>query len=115
MDYPVQVWYGVYFSGEDADTPPLPGEVHELVYAGEYVHLAALLHHKGYRGTELQWVFCGGCYGLAVAESLQTTWGGELTKYPVDIADTWSAQLASALAALGIDAARITWYASAAL
>ena len=99
MDYPIQVWYGVLFTGEEPEKPALPDRA-------DYRPL----------GPDLVWIHCGKWFGLAVTESVQTIWEvpGELTNYPEDVASTWSALLAGALSVLDIGAARITWYASTA-
>ena len=98
MDYPIQVWYGVLFTGEKPEKPALPDRA-------DYLPL----------GPDLVWIHCGKWFGLAVAESVQIIREapGELTNYPEDIASIWSAQLARALSGLNIGAgARITWYVS---
>lgn len=104
MNY--QVWYGVLFSGEDADKPSLPQSGHMAVRTMSAADLPA----------GLAWVNCGKHYGLTVVESVQAIRepAGELTNYPADIADVWAAKLAGALGVLGIGTAKITWYVSAA-
>lgn len=116
MDYPMQVWYGVYFSGKTADQPSLPDWTRDLLEAEDGLGLAGELGRRGYQGDHLVWVACEEFYGLAVAESVLTIRSGVLgvlAKYPDEPAD-WALRVARVLAFLGTAAgANITWYAGA--
>ena len=105
MDYPVRVWYGVNFSGEDADKPAMPDSLLGAVV------MTAELRRAGYEGIPLIWVSFDGHYGLGIAESsccIQQA--KDLAHYPEDLLDTWAMQLAGALALLGVETAKFAWY-----
>lgn len=109
----LKIWYGVYFSGEDAGKPVLPEWVRGLLEAGEDTALESDLLLNGYQGADLGWVYADNHYGLAIRESVQgiDAMAVELTSYPENIADVWAADIARALTILGIgDGAKITWF-----